>query len=54
MAVLNENEFKCEICMENFSTDIRKPNSLVPCGHTFCVICLEHMGVKKCPTCRYI
>ncbi len=53
MAISNENDFKCEICMESFNTTNRRPNSLVPCGHTFCIICLEHIGNSKCPTCRY-
>lgn len=47
-----QSEFKCEICMEDFDSINRKPNSLVPCGHTFCIICLEHIGSSKCPTCR--
>lgn len=52
MKKLNENEFKCEICMEDFDSLNRKPNSLVPCGHTFCIVCLEHIGNNTCPTCR--
>jgi len=52
MVNLNDNDFKCEICMENFNVVNRKPNSLVPCGHTFCVMCLEHIGNSLCPTCR--
>ena len=39
------NTLECSICMDNVCDNI-----LLPCGHLFCSICLDHF--KQCPTCR--
>eukprot|EP00736_Rhodelphis_marinus_P000959 Rmarinus@m.8467 len=47
----------CRVCCENFNSDSRLP-SILPCGHTFCTLCLQRLivlcsgGAVCCPTCR--
>lgn len=48
------SDFVCEICLNNYDTISRKPYSLVPCGHTFCLSCMNQITSKICPTCRAI
>ncbi len=52
MAVGSPTEFLCEICLTNYDTLGRKPYSLVPCGHTFCLSCMNQITSNLCPTCR--
>lgn len=53
MAVLSPTaDFICEICLTNYDTIVRKPYSLVPCGHTFCLSCMNQIASNLCPTCR--
>ena len=53
MAVLSPTaDFICEICLNNYDTISRKPYSLVPCGHTFCLSCMNQVTSNLCPTCR--
>lgn len=53
MAVLSPTaDFICEICLNNYDTVGRKPYSLVPCGHTFCLHCMNQITSNLCPTCR--
>lgn len=53
MAVLSPTaDFICEICLINYDTIGRKPYSLVPCGHTFCLSCMNQITSNLCPTCR--
>jgi len=42
--------FDCIICFTRYNDSNRKPNLLIPCGHTFCEKCLK--SIKTCPTCR--
>ena len=50
---------ECELCFNQWSTDVRIPK-ILPCGHSFCIICLYSLIEKhkknpliifKCPTC---
>jgi hypothetical protein len=43
---------ECFLCTELYDANTHKPYSLNPCGHHFCVSCLEKTGTKTCPTCR--
>jgi hypothetical protein len=42
----------CQVCLENFDGDIHRPFSISPCGHTFCITCLNFLPEKCCPKCR--
>jgi hypothetical protein len=44
------DDFVCEVCLNNYDTMIHKPYSLVPCGHTYCIECLNR--ITRCPSCR--
>ena len=47
---------ECPICMERYSPQERIPKVL-PCGHTFCHICLVHTASGhrlECPNCKVI
>ncbi|KAJ7100734.1 hypothetical protein B0H15DRAFT_769964 [Mycena belliarum] len=41
----------CDVCLEPFGTELRAPCS-IPCGHVFCVSCLQHIARQNCPLCR--
>lgn len=42
----------CEICIEKYNDKENKPYSLIPCGHSFCIKCINRLKVKQCPKCR--
>ena len=50
-----EEQTTCPICLEHFTNP-----KLVPCGHSFCLQCLQHVPIElvngshylPCPTCR--
>ena len=47
---------ECSICFNEFDLKERLPKAL-PCGHTFCVICMQdyvvtHNSNRKCPLCK--
>ena len=50
----------CQICFENYNDTKVKPYSITPCGHTFCLKCLDNLihstpnknDLAKCPKCR--
>ena len=46
----------CPICYEMMSGEMRSPQLLFPCGHTFCEKCLKHHLDRErkstCPFCR--
>ena len=39
------------ICFNNYDSDERKPITIMQCGHTYCLICLNHLRIYdyKCP-----
>ena len=39
-------DLNCDICCEGYNINDRKPMTVIPCGHTFCLNCLEEL--KKC------
>lgn len=44
---------ECKVCLEDYDAE-RRPRNL-PCGHTFCSLCLDgliSLGSLSCPTCR--
>ncbi|CAG5084874.1 Oidioi.mRNA.OKI2018_I69.PAR.g10758.t1.cds [Oikopleura dioica] len=46
-----KNKFSCEVCFEAYNaTD--HIEIAIPCGHRFCLGCLNLMEEKICPTCR--
>ena len=40
----------CEICFERYNDRDIQPYSLIPCGHLFCIKCINQL--KTCATCR--
>ena len=40
---------ECKICMQDFDENNRIPYTLNPCGHYFCIICLNSLPSKLCP-----
>ncbi|KAK3928855.1 Roquin-1 [Frankliniella fusca] len=43
---------ECEICCEALDQAARVPKTVVPCGHTACLQCLQRCERRECPTCR--
>lgn len=45
---------ECKICYDKFNKTVRKPFTVIPCGHTFCISCLNDLRKINyiCPTCR--
>jgi hypothetical protein len=46
---------ECKICFEHFNTLLRRPITLMLCGHTVCQQCVNELKKqqnKLCPTCR--
>ncbi|KAJ6598295.1 hypothetical protein DFH09DRAFT_903657 [Mycena vulgaris] len=41
----------CDVCLEPFGAELKAPCS-IPCGHVFCVSCLQHIARPTCPLCR--
>ncbi|XP_045613776.1 osteoclast-stimulating factor 1 isoform X2 [Procambarus clarkii] len=53
---LPQIKFECEVCLEDYDTEERRPRSL-SCGHSLCTSCITETlmrGVLKCPFCRKI
>ena len=42
----------CQVCFENYNDKDNQPYAIIPCGHTFCKLCLESLKETKCPKCR--
>lgn len=42
----------CKICFDNYDGNAKKPELMVPCGHTFCKECLWKLLTPECPTCK--
>jgi len=45
------DEEQCPICLEAFEVGANLIG-LTPCGHAFCIQCLNQLGHAPCPTCR--
>ncbi len=45
---------ECEICFEKFDKQKRKPMTILPCTHTFCLECMEKLQYQtyNCPKCK--
>ncbi|KAK3907419.1 Roquin-1 [Frankliniella fusca] len=43
---------ECDICLEALDQAARVPKTVVPCGHTVCLQCLQRCERRECPTCR--
>ena len=47
---------ECKICFEHFNTSLRKPITLMFCGHSICQQCLNELKKQHekllCPACR--
>jgi uncharacterized protein YbaR (Trm112 family) len=47
-------EINCPICYDTFNDKDKIPR-ILPCGHTFCQVCLLDLrtsNILTCPTCR--
>lgn len=54
LTVLLGNDFhECQVCCDVFNGSENVPKVL-PCGHTYCVICLFACQPRKCPLCRMV
>ena len=42
----------CKICLNPYDDNLHKPLSIYPCGHTYCLACLEQLVNQTCPECR--
>ena len=42
----------CSICNEDFNEKVHRPISLNPCGHSFCLKCINQLPNQVCPNCR--
>ena len=42
----------CKICLNPYDENLHKPLSIYPCGHTYCLACLEQLITQTCPECR--
>lgn len=50
----DDNPEECPVCMTVFDDTEQRPHNL-PCGHTFCTLCLSELEKQHqvtCPTCR--
>jgi NACalpha-BTF3-like transcription factor len=41
------DEFNCSVCFERYSQSVEP--KVLPCGHTFCLKCLNRLPTKICP-----
>lgn len=46
-----ESYKSCDKCFEHFNNELNKPYSIVPCGHEFCLNCIDNLDDNLCPTC---
>ena len=42
----------CAVCFNKYDNEKHKPYSINPCGHCFCLQCLNSLTNKKCPVDR--
>ena len=42
----------CSVCNEAYNESENKPLTLNPCGHCFCLACLNSLKNQACPKCR--
>jgi hypothetical protein len=47
-----EDFLECQICIEIFNSNKKRPMCLHPCGHTLCEECYKSLVSKKCPFCQ--
>lgn len=58
MLVDRKKESKqCKNCKLDYNQEDRAPMCFIPCGHTWCNVCMtefkeKHPGEKKCPECK--
>lgn len=50
--VMTELKFVCEICLNEYDADYRRPFVLIPCGHTLCNLCIDKIDNRQCPNDR--
>ena len=43
---------ECPICFNKYDEGNHKPFSIVPCGHCFCINCLNSLTTQICPNDR--
>ncbi|XP_034236237.1 uncharacterized protein LOC117642301 isoform X2 [Thrips palmi] len=41
-------QMECQVCIQRYDATIRRPK-ILPCGHTFCLKCIEELHTRKCP-----
>lgn len=42
----------CDKCLEAYDQEENKPYSCVPCGHEFCLHCIDKLDDNECPSCH--
>ncbi len=42
---------KCEICFDSFNNSDRLPITIMQCGHTYCLVCIDELTKYdfRCP-----
>jgi hypothetical protein len=51
---IKDRKFQCEICLNDYDNQFRRPFVLVPCGHTLCNLCIDKIENKQCPNDRIV
>ena len=46
-----KDPFYCVICEKKYDNSSNRPYCLMPCGHTYCRICIEN-NLNQCPVCE--
>ena len=49
---MSNSNFECKLCIEPLDHLTHKPYSLYPCGHTYCISCIQKLSNPICPLCR--
>ena len=47
-----EDATKCKICCDFFNAGPKKAYSINPCGHYYCISCINKLPAQTCPHCR--
>lgn len=49
---MSQVNFECDICYEKFEEVGPLAPLIIPCGHTYCMSCIENLHSHVCPECK--